>query len=244
MTEQVLLLSLLLALVAFLYASVGHGGGSGFIAVLSLFGTASVVMRPSVLVLNILVSIVSFTQFYRAGHFRWSLFWPFAVASLPMAFLGGNLKLSDHFYQTLLGLSLLFPIARLLGWGQQTQVSIRPIPLGWALAVGGVIGLLSGMLGIGGGIFLTPVLILMAWAPTKEAAAVSALFIGVNSISGLIAQAPSGLSISSDLMHWIAFSFVGGLLGAYWGSHRLSSPALRYLLAGVLIIASAKLLFL
>jgi uncharacterized protein len=240
--QTTLFIVALLALVAFLYASVGHGGASGYIAILSLFGFGQAIIRPSSLILNIVVSGISFYQFYRHGYFRWRLFWPFALLSIPLAYWGGLHKLSEHLYQQLLGICLIFPILRLLGWGQASN-QVKEIHLPSALVIGAIIGLLSGMLGIGGGILLTPLLIILAWAGMKEAAAVSALFIFVNSVSGLIAQLQNGMQIPTQTYYWLLGAVLGGLLGAYYGSKYFVPQVLKYLLAVVLVIACAKLLF-
>lgn len=185
--DQMLLICLAILVVALLYSSVGHAGASGYIAVMTLFSLAPAIIKPAALVLNILVASLTAWQFWRAGHFSWRLFWPFAILSVPFAFLGGYINLPTHALKILVGLVLLCSAARFLIQTGPDQVPHEPSrPL--ALSVGAGLGLLSGLTGTGGGIFLTPLAIFMRWATTKTVSAVSALFILVNSISGLAGQ--------------------------------------------------------
>lgn len=235
---------LLLSLVAFLYSSVGHGGASGYLAVMALFGVAPAMMKSSALVMNLFVSAISFIGFYRAGHFKWRLFWPFAVASIPMAFLGGMMVLSDSAYKKILAVCILVSIARLLYQFRADDRPVSDIPVGAGLLSGGAIGLVSGMIGIGGGILLSPLMLLMRWAAIKETAAVSALFIFVNSLSGLVGQLQKGgIQLTDHLQYAVVATIAGGLLGSYFGSQKFNIPTLRYLLALGLTIACLKLLF-
>src|ERR1700739_4187325 len=182
---QLILLCLAIALIAFLYSSVGHAGASGYIATMTLFGLATTVIRPTALVLNILVAIVGSFQFWRAGYFSWKLFWPFALLSIPAAYLGGYIQPSASVLRILIGLVLLFSAARLIfRRGEPDQILTPSRPL--AVATGAGLGFLSGLTGTGGGIFLTPLLLFCRWAHIRQAAAVSALFILVNSVAGLV----------------------------------------------------------
>lgn len=232
---------LCLFVVGFLYASAGHGGASGYMATMILFGISPALMKPSALLLNLFVSTVSFYQFYRAGHFRWKLFWPFALASVPLAFVGAKLPLTDALYKYLLAFCLLLAVIRLVWNVRETEAEPRPIPLGAGLVSGGIIGLLSGMLGIGGGIILSPVMLIFRWGRLKEVAATSALFIFVNSLSGLFGLFSKGYEPDESVWTWIAVAFAGGLLGGYFGSRRFTVPMLRYALAAALLIAGVKL---
>lgn len=231
----------LIALAAFLYASVGHGGASGYLAAMSLAGLAPAAMKPTALLLNLLVSSLASWRFYRAGHFRWRLFWPFAGASIPLAFVGGALQLSDPLYRRLLGAALVLAIFRLLLPVREPQAPAPP-PLPPALACGAVLGLASGVLGIGGGIFLSPLLLLAGWAGVKETAAVSAVFILVNSAAGLAGHLSSLGSVPAAAWGWAAAAFLGGLGGAELGSRGLPPEWLKRVLAAVLAVAAAKLL--
>jgi uncharacterized protein len=180
--EQLALLALGMLLVALLYSSVGHAGASGYIAVMSLFSLTPAVIKPTALLLNILVASIGTFQFWRAGHFSWRLFWPFALLSIPLAFVGGWLNLPAHIFKVIVGLVLWSSAVRFLLQPSSDQVRHEPSPPA-ALSIGAGLGLLSGLSGTGGGIFLTPLLLLMRWAHTKTAAAVSAFFILVNSVS-------------------------------------------------------------
>lgn len=232
-----------LFIVGFVYASVGHGGASGYLALMALFGVAPVLMKPSALMLNLFVSTVSFIQFYRAGYFRWEKFWPFAITSIPLAFAGALIPLSNTAYRQLLAVCLLLVIARLLWTIRGSQEEARPVPLGAGLLTGGIIGLLSGMIGIGGGIILSPIMLIFKWARLKEVAATSALFIFVNSLSGLFGLLTRGFTPEPSLYGWIGAAFAGGMLGGYFGSHRFNVPTLRYLLAAGIGVACVKLIF-
>jgi uncharacterized protein len=242
--DSLYLLLLLLAVIAFLYSSVGHGGASGYLAVMALLGVAPVMMKPSALIMNLAVSLFSFIGFYRAGFFRLKLFLPFAISSVPMAFLGGTMTLSDSIYKKILAVCILVSIIRLLYQFKRQDEFNRPIPLWAGLLSGGLIGLLSGMIGIGGGIILSPLMLLMKWSNLKETAAVSALFIFVNSLSGLYGQMmKGGIHLTENLQWAVMATIIGGLLGSYFGSQKFNVPTLRYLLSIGLTIASLKLIF-
>lgn len=233
---------ILLGIIAFLYASVGHGGASGYLALMALFSIQPSMMKSSALILNIFVSIVSFIQFYRAGHFRWKLFYPLAMASIPMAFIGGMLPISDSLYKKLLAICLILAILRIL-FKPQEGTATKEASFAGSLLMGAIIGLLSGMLGIGGGIILSPILILLNWANLKQTAAISALFIFVNSLAGFAGLLSKGFTPNSQIYLWLVIAFAGGLLGSYFGSRKFNVPTLRYTLAGGLVIACLKLIF-
>jgi len=237
-----ILLLVALFVVGLIYASVGHGGASGYIVTMTLLGVAPAVIKPTALLLNLFVSSVAFIQFYRAGHFRWATFWPFALTSIPLAFLGARLPLSDQLYKQLLAVCLLLLVARLIWAARTDDTDTKPIPLGAGLLTGGVIGLLSGMLGIGGGIILSPLMLFFRWANTRQTAATSALFIFVNSVSGLVSLLAKGYTPDPQQYAWIGAAFAGGLVGGYLGSRRYSIPTLRYVLAAGVAVACLKLL--
>jgi uncharacterized membrane protein YfcA len=234
------LLILLLA-VAFLYASVGHGGASGYLALMSLFAFPVTFMKPTALVLNILVSAISFYFYYRERKFEWKLFYPFAVTSIPFSFLGGIITIETHIYKVILATVLLFAIARLVGLLGKQKRGLKPINIPLALFIGAIIGFLSGLIGIGGGIILSPVILLLGWADIKKSAAVSALFIFVNSISGLFGFVAKGGTLPISSVSLIAVVLIGGILGGYFGSKKMNVPMLRNVLAFVLLIAVFKL---
>jgi uncharacterized membrane protein YfcA len=238
MSELGLILCILFA--ALLYSSVGHGGASAYLAAMALFGVAPDSMRPASLALNIFVATIGLVQFYRAGRFSWSILWPFALGSVPAAFLGGAIKLPGTWYKVAVGIVLLVAAARLL-WKPVADTS-RPVPLTTALLWGGAIGLLSGLTGTGGGIFLSPLLLVMGWAETKQSAGVCAAFILLNSIAGIIGLLTKPVTFPAMLPYWIVAAVIGGLIGSQLGSTRLANPTLRRLLAVVLVIAAIKLI--
>lgn len=234
-------LIVLLALMAFLYASVGHGGASGYLAVMALFAIAPTVMKQTALLLNLGVSLISFIAFYRQGYFKWALFWPFALGSIPAAFLGARIPLTDSTYKQILGVCLFLAVIRMvISLKESTR---RNLPAVIGVITGAVIGLLSGMIGIGGGIILSPLLLLFRWASLKEAAAVSALFIFVNSVAGLAGLKTWIPMDQSQMLYWLVASLVGGFLGARWGAGIASNTKVKWILALVLVIASLKLWF-
>jgi uncharacterized membrane protein YfcA len=234
-------LVLLLAIMAFLYASVGHGGASGYLAVMALFAIAPPLMKQTALLLNLGVSLMSFIAFYRQGYFKWNLFWPFALGSIPAAFLGARIPLTDSTYKQILGACLFLAVIRMVVSLQESNARRLPVFLG--VLAGGLIGLLSGMIGIGGGIILSPLLLLFRWASLKEAAAVSALFIFVNSVAGLAGLKTWIPLDQSQMVYWLVASLVGGFLGARWGAAIASNTKVKWILALVLVIASLKLWF-
>ena len=229
-----------LCIVAFFYASVGHGGASGYLALMALFSVEPVFMKSSALTLNLFVASMSFYLFFRAGYFRWKLFWPFALASVPAAFIGGNIQLDPAIYKKILAVCLVFAVIRIV-WKTGEQSELKSVRVGIALAIGLLLGLFSGLIGIGGGIILSPLILIFGWGNLKETAAVSALFIFVNSAAGLTGHALSGAEFSPEIIVWIAVALTGGTAGAYFGSKRLNFRALKFILAAVLVLASAKL---
>ena len=243
MNESLFLFHCLLFVVAFLYASVGHGGASGYLALMALFGIAPEVMKPTALMLNLFVSLTAFLQFYRGKHFSWHIFWPFALASVPLSFAGGMIKVDGVVYKQLLGLLLLIPVARFLFFHKITVTDTRKPNIWLSLMIGAAIGFLSGLIGIGGGIMLSPVLLLLAWTDQKQTAAISALFILVNSLAGLGGQLTNSVQFSADMITFVAVAFAGGLLGAWMGALRFRQTVLKQVLALVLLVAAVKLLF-
>jgi uncharacterized membrane protein YfcA len=237
-----ILIFLAIFVVAGLYSSVGHGGASGYLAVMALFAVAPEFTRPTALTLNLFVASIATIQYYRAGHFSWRLFLPFAAASIPMAFIGGTIQLPTDVYKIVLGIVLLFTAARMAWHFNDVETANEP-PIWLAVAIGALLGLLSGLVGVGGGIFLTPLLLLLHWAHAKTAAAVSAMFIFVNSAAGLLGNSPIALSMPGEVWYWVAAAVVGGLIGSYLGARRLDSLVLRRALAVVLLVAGAKLIF-
>lgn len=227
---------------ALLYSSVGHAGASGYLAVMVLLGTAPAQMRPAALIMNLAVASIGAFQFVRAGHFRWRLFWPFALASIPMAYLGGRISLPVDTYRSVVGVVLLASAARFAFTLRAADAPGRIPRLPVAMAAGAVLGLLAGLTGVGGGIFLSPLLLLMGWADLRTTAATSVVFILVNSAAGLAGQMPLRDPLPAELVWWIPAVMAGGTIGSWGGARRLSSPALRMTLAAVLLVAGFKLL--
>ena len=242
MTETVLL-TLLIFTAALLYASVGHGGASGYLAAMALFNQVPEVMKPTALVLNLLVAGVGTVRYTQAGCFSWNTFWPFAALSIPFAFAGGMWKLPDTTYKAILGLVLLFAAWRLaIRQSAHAPPAQRAIFLPAALVLGAAIGLLSGLTGVGGGIFLSPLLLLLGWADPRKTAGVSAAFILVNSAAGLLGHLESVKLLPGEILWWAPAALVGGIVGAELGSRRLTPLAMRRMLAAVLVVAGLKLL--
>ena len=241
-STQLILLCLAIAVIAFLYSSVGHAGASGYIATMTLFGLATTVIRPTALVLNILVATIGSFQFWRAGHFSWKLFWPFALLSVPAAYFGGYLQPSAGVLRILIGIVLLFSAARLIfrrGDPAETVAPSKPTAVG----IGAGLGFLSGLTGTGGGIFLTPLLLFCQWAHIRQAAAVSALFILVNSIGGLVGYFAAVHSLPTLGVTLAIPAIIGGAIGSHLGSRRFPVRAISILLAIILTIAGSKLIF-
>ena len=241
MNSSLFLLLVLMSLVAFFYSSVGHGGASGYLALMSIFNFNPQTMKPSALMLNILVSGIAFYQYYKAGNFKWRIFLPFICLSVPMAFIGAGIKIDTSVYKIILGICLIIASLRLLGLFGKESDEIKPVHIPSAVTIGGMIGFLSGMIGIGGGIILSPLLLLLHWAKMKETAAVSALFIFVNSIAGLAGVVNTGAVFSSRLIYFVFAALTGGILGSYYGSGKFNTVVLKYLLTSVLLFASVKL---
>ncbi len=237
-----LLISLAFLQAALLYASVGHGGASAYLAVMALAGMAPTVMRPTALILNMLVAGVGAYKYIRTSRFSWRVFWPFAITSVPMAYLGGSLHLPAHYFEALLGIALFFAALRLLVKPGGIAETLRPFKWGWALGIGAVLGFVSGLIGIGGGIFLSPLLIFLRWAETRQVSGIAATFILVNSASGFLGLLQSSPSLPSALPLWVVAVLVGGWLGAELGSRHLSPPWIRRVLGVVLVIAALRVL--
>lgn len=237
-----MIIAALLGLAALLYSSVGHGGASAYLAVMALMNVSPAVMRPTALVLNLVVATLTTITFARAGHFRWPLVWPFLLTSVPMAWLGGRIALPSDTYRIIVGVVLLASAARLVVTVRAPDTARRTPPLSIALIVGAALGFLAGLTGVGGGIFLSPVLLLAGWATLRTTAATSAVFILANSAAGLLGHLPRADHRPADLAWWVAAVVIGGVVGSQLGARRLPSPALRTLLATVLLVAGIKLL--
>ncbi|MDQ3131827.1 MAG: sulfite exporter TauE/SafE family protein [Acidobacteriota bacterium] len=233
--------------VAVLYSSVGHGGASGYLAVMALFGISAAVTRPTSLTLNLFVASIAFVQFYRAKFFDWEIFLPFAIGSIPMAFVGGSIQLPTSVYKIILGVTLMAAAIRLaISLKSEREPNAPNVCI--CLLIGAFLGLISGLVGVGGGIFLTPILLLMNWTETKKAAGISALFIFVNSAAGLLGNWLQGkdsqiANLPSNVWLWVGAAIIGGIIGATLGSKYFNSLVLRSVLAFGLMIAGLKLIF-
>lgn len=229
---------------AVLYSSVGHGGASGYLALMAIFSFSPEFMRPSALMLNIFVSSIALFSFYRNGHLRVTLMLPFIITSVPLAFLGGLITVDPKIYKIILGIFLIIAIIRMLYSPKNQQAEVRYVNKYAAYLIGSSLGFLSGLIGIGGGIILSPIIILLKWGTMKETAAVSAAFILVNSISGLIGQFTQGIQLAPEIGFMLAAAITGGVIGSYMGSYKISEKVLKYSLSVVLTFASFKLLLL
>ena len=244
MEGQFLILLAGIFLMAVLYSLVGHGGASGYIAIMALLGFAPIVIRPTALVLNIVVSLVAAVAFMRARHFSWRLFWPFAAMAIPCSYLGGSILLPPHLYRPLIGVLLLLAALSLLRRKVQDEAlypTVSP-PLALALILGGLLGLLSGLSGVGGGIFLSPLLLLLNWGKAREVAGVSALFILCNSLAGLAGHLHATSNLPGFIPLIAGMALLGGTLGSFYGSSRLRAPIIIKALSLVLVIAGMKMM--
>ncbi|MSP89622.1 MAG: sulfite exporter TauE/SafE family protein [Alphaproteobacteria bacterium] len=246
MTDS-LLLPVLIFAAAVLYSAVGHGGASGYLAAMALIGVAPEAMRPIALILNVPVASIAVIRFARAGNFVWATFWPFVVTSMPAAFLGGWLNLPTAVFKPVVGAILLiaaidlFHSAGRAASGEAGQ-SVRPVPPAAGIAIGAGIGLLSGLTGTGGGVFLSPILLFAAWVTMRGSAGVAAAFILCNSIAGLAGTTLASGGLPDGLPVLIAVAGLGGLIGSHIGARLLPVVLLRRVLALLLVIAGFKLI--
>jgi uncharacterized protein len=200
-------------------------------------------MRPTALALNVLVAVIATFRFCSIGAFSHRLFWPLCISSIPLAYLGGTISLPGYFYKPIIGIVLLYAAWKSFQTaGSAGAVEIRPVSKPILVAVGAVLGFLSGITGVGGGIFLSPILILFRWGSTKEASGVAAAFILVNSIAGLLGVFSTTQALPSAFPFWAIAAMVGGFIGAEYGSRKLGSPSIQRLLSLVLLVAGVKML--
>jgi hypothetical protein len=234
----------LILFAALLYSSVGHAGASGYLAAMALMGIPPGQMKFSALGLNVLVALLATYRFYRVGAFSHRLFWPLSLTSIPFAFLGGSVSLPGQYYKPIVGVLLVYAAWKSFRTAKTSnQVELRPVSVPVLLAVGAVLGLLSGLTGVGGGIFLSPILIFYRWASTKVVSGIAAAFILVNSIAGLAGVMTTAHAVPAALPYWAVAALVGGYIGAEFGSRRLGNPSIQRLLALVLFIAGFKMVF-
>ncbi len=233
----------LIFFIAILYSSVGHGGASGYLALMAIFSMSQDVMRPTALTLNIFVSSIALFSYYRNKHFRLKLLWPFIATSIPFSFLGGFISINTRLYKIILGLFLLFAVLRFIFKPQPPEIK-KAVNIYLSLIIGALLGFFSGLIGIGGGIILSPLIIILGWSSLKETAALSAAFILVNSISGFVGMMSQGAVLSNEIIYMVIAGVLGGFIGSWLGSFRFSEKKLLNVLAVVLFFASVKLILL
>lgn len=219
----------------------GHGGASGYLAAMALVGVLPAVMRPTALVLNVAVASIAAVHFARAGHFSLRLLWPFALGSIPLAFIGGVVQLPGSAYKALVGIILVIAAMRLWVEAVAKSEQRRPLPVVAAIIAGAGIGLLSGLTGTGGGIFLSPLLLFTGWSATRESGGVSAAFILVNSLAGLAGNLAATQTLPAAMPWWVLAVAAGGMIGSTLGSRRVQPRTFRRVLAVVLLMAGGKL---
>ena len=241
--ESILLLAALIFTAAILYSSVGHGGASGYLAAMAIFGMAPIEMKPAALVLNILVASIAVIKYLKAGRFSWSIFWPFALSSVPFAYLGGLILLPSIYYKPVIGIVLIYIAYCFVKDAGKSDYRIKPSFMPLVLISGAGLGFLSGLIGVGGGIFLSPLLIVLHWEVVKKVSGIAAAFILVNSIAGLIGflssntpQLPEGITI------WAFAAVIGGYIGSKYGSKQFDNPTIKRLLSLVLLLAGIKMI--
>lgn len=244
MDSQAVLLTTLIFLAALLYSSVGFAGASGYLAAMALFGLAPEVMRPTALTLNIFVAVIATIKFQRAGAFSWKLFWPLAATSVPLAYVGGLIALPSELYNPVVGAALLYAAWMSLRRApNQDQVDPKAPSIVITALAGSAIGFLAGLTGVGGGIFLAPLLILSGWAEARIVAGIAAAFILVNSAAGLFGVLSISLQLPEELPLFAAAAVIGGFIGSEVGSKHLGNVAIQRVLAVVLAIAGVKMVF-
>jgi hypothetical protein len=243
-TTTTVLISVAVFAAALLFAIAGHTGASAYLAIFGLLGLAPAEIKPSVLTLNIVVGIVAVYKFARAGHFSWRLIWPFILTSIPFSFLGGLITLPTPVYRVLVGVVLVYASFRML-FDVAKKSGNRPgLPPIWlSLLLGVAIGFTGGLIGIGGGVLLSPVLLLSQWAGPQLTAGTISVFVLVNSISGLLGYWSASPDLPPQLPVWGVVALAGGWIGAEIGSRRLSAATIRRMLGLILLLAGLRMFF-
>jgi len=239
--ELIPFLAVCIFIVAMIYASVGHGGASGYLAVMALFSLHPEALKPTALILNIVVAGIGTYLYCSAGQFSWRVFWPFVLTSIPMSFLGGTFSLPPEYYRPVLGLVLFYAAWRLFVRRKEDDYQARPPALPLAMVVGGVLGFASGVIGVGGGIFLSPLMILLRWARVREVSGIAALFILVNSISGLSGHVSSLQHVPDYAPLLAGMALIGGTIGALCGSRHLPVATILKAMSVMMVLAGGKM---
>ncbi len=241
-TISIVLLSVVILLAAILYSSVGHGGASAYLAAMALFGVTPSIMKPTALILNTFVSGIGTFSYYRAGAFSWSVFWPFAVGSIPLALLASTLQINHLIYKIILGAILVFTGCWLCFHKKKTNVPVKKGSVFLQIVLGAAIGFVAGLTGIGGGVLLSPMLILAHWADPKQTSGIAAGFILVNSVAGIFGHLSTFKMPPSYIWFWVVAAVVGGIIGSYLGSKRLTGSGIKKVLAVILLCAGGQLI--
>lgn len=239
--EMIPYLAVCIFVVAMMYASVGHGGASGYLAIMALFSLHPEALKPTALMLNIVVAGVGTYLYCSAGQFSWRVFWPFVITSIPMSFLGGTFSLSPELYRPALGMVLLFAAWRLFARRKQDDYLASEPNITLAMVVGAILGFASGLIGVGGGIFLSPLMILLGWAQVREISGIAALFILVNSISGLAGHVSSLQHVPEYAPLLAGVALIGGTIGALCGSRHLPVATILKAMSLMLVMAGGKM---
>ena len=239
--EMIPYLAVCIFVVAMMYASVGHGGASGYLAIMALFSLHPEALKPTALMLNIVVAGVGTYLYCSAGQFSWRDFWPFVITSIPMSFLGGTFSLSPELYRPALGMVLLFAAWRLFARRKQDDYIASEPNITLAMVVGAILGFASGLIGVGGGIFLSPLMILLGWAQVREISGIAALFILVNSISGLAGHVSSLQHVPEYAPLLAGVALIGGTIGALCGSRHLPVATILKAMSLMLVMAGGKM---
>ena len=243
MTTDIFILAFFLFLIiATLYSSVGHAGASGYLAVMALLSFAPETIKPTSLVLNIVVASIASVKFIRSGYFDRKIFMAFILTSIPLAFFGGYITIGPKYFKLMAGIFLIISALLLIvkTYIKPTQATPCPMPVAYGLTIGSIIGLVSGLIGVGGGIFLSPILIIANWTTVRNASGIAALFILCNSIAGLAGHLTALPTLDANIGYWIVAVVIGGLAGSYLGTIKFNNKMIITCLFLVLLSAGLK----
>lgn len=246
MSESLVIVTFLLFFgIATLYSSIGHAGASGYLAIMALLSFAPESIKPTSLILNIIVALIASIRFIKDGYFDKKIFFSFVVFSIPASFIGGFLTLPSFYFKIIAGIFLIVSAVLLLFKKQKSDEEINETKnlWLWSALFGSLIGFISGIIGVGGGIFLTPLILMFGWTKVKNVSGISALFILLNSVSGLLGHFSALHKVDTNIFFWIAAVIAGGFLGSYLGSKKFNNRVIIYCLFVVLISAGLKFIF-